>query len=94
MAEDLLDHGGLRRLDEGDHLHRALALRADVLFGLVDDLPGLGHPGQPREAEGAAGHVANQTLDASPVARRQVHRLVDTGAAVRPTPQEIENLGA
>ena len=27
VAENLLDHGPLRRLDKGDHLHRAAALR-------------------------------------------------------------------
>lgn len=36
---------------------------ARLLFGLVDHLPGVGHLDQPRQAEGAADHVLNQTLD-------------------------------
>ncbi len=45
---------------------------ARLLFGLVDHLPAFGHFHQPREAERAAGHVANQALDASAVAGGQV----------------------
>ena len=46
--------------------------------------PVAGHLDQPRQAERAAGHVLHQTLDARPVAGRQVHRLVHAETAVRP----------
>jgi len=46
---------------------------AGVLLRLVDDLPGFGHPDQPRQTERAASHVLHQTLDTSVVACRQEH---------------------
>ncbi len=73
----------------------ALVLRveegpAGVLLGLVDDLPGRGHLDQPRQAERAAGHVPDQTLDSGLVARRQKNRLVHAESAVRPGPHVLD----
>ena len=53
--------------------------------------PVVGHLDQPREAEGAAGHVLHQTLDPRPVAGRQEHRLIDAEATVRPTPHVLDD---
>jgi len=55
---------------------------AGLFLGLVDDLPGIGHLHQPRQAERAAGHVPDQTLDSLLVAGWQKDRLVDAVAVL------------
>ena len=63
---------------------------AGVLLGLVHHLPAGGHLDQSGQAEGTAGHVADQALDSGAVAGRQVHRLVDAETAVRPSPHVLD----
>ncbi len=58
---------------------------------LVDDLPGLRHLDQPREAERAAGHVLHEALDARLVAGGQVDRLIDAEARVRPAADVLDD---
>ncbi len=64
---------------------------ARALLRLVNHLAGVGHLHQPRQTEGAPGHVLDHTLDARLIARRQPHRLIDAKTAVFPGPHVLDD---
>ena len=58
---------------------------------LLLDLPRVADLHQTRQTERATGHVLKQTLDGRLIARRQIHRLIDTETAVRPGPHVFDH---
>ena len=55
---------------------------ASRLLGFEDNLTGVGHFSQSREAEGAAGNILDEPLDAFVVSGRQENRLIDAETGV------------
>lgn len=64
---------------------------ASLLLGLIDDLARVADLDQSRQTERTTSHVLDQPLDARCVARRKIHRLIDTETAVRPTPHVLND---
>ncbi len=65
---------------------------ASRLLGFEDNLTGAGHFNQSREAEGAAGNVLDESLDAFVISGRQENRLIDAETGVPPGPQVLDDL--
>ena len=57
---------------------------ARLLFGFQDNLSGVGHLDDTRQAERATGDVLDQPLDANLISGGQVNRLVDAETGMLP----------
>ena len=65
---------------------------ASRLLGFEDNLTGAGHFNQSREAEGAAGNILDESLDAFVISGRQENRLIDAETGVPPGAHVLNDL--